>query len=278
MLIEISFFVFRVVLMSASIVLPTESSSLATETHLTTEGSSTTARRSIVRSLLTWVIYRLRILTPLIRWTLHQTQFVLLSWYRRPDDLQLVRRVYRERRPLLQPLESFNILDLARAQAELDGDMAEVGVYQGSSARLICNVKKDHQFWGFDTFSGLADVSEQDTHSGVQFFRPGHFASDYETTVRYLSEFSRVNLVKGYFPQSAGDASDRTFSFVHLDVDTYASTLASMRFFWPRLADRGIIITHDSHADGVAKAIREFAAESGARTLTSACSQVILMR
>ena len=225
-----------------------------------------------------WVIYRLRIFTPLIRCSLHQLQFVLMSWYRSPADMELMRTIYRERRPLLQPLESFNILALALAQSQLDGDMAEVGVYQGSSARMICTEKGTHHFWGFDTFSGLADVGNQDTHNGVKFFRAGHFAADYETTTAYLKEFDNVQLVKGFFPESAGCVADRKFSFVHLDVDTYGSTLASMRFFWPRLVDRGIIMTHDAHSDGVARAIAEFTAETGARAISSACSQVILTR
>jgi O-methyltransferase len=239
---------------------------------------SSQSRPSAVKLVLNWIIYRLRIFTPLIRYTLHQSQFVLMSWYRSPADMKLLRTIYRERRPLLQPLESFNILALARAQSQLDGDMAEVGVYQGSSARMICTEKGTHHFWGFDTFSGLADVGEQDTHNGVRFFRAGHFAADYETTSAYLKEFDNVQLVKGFFPESAECIADRRFSFVHLDVDTYGSTLASMRYFWPRLVDRGIIITHDGHSDGVARAIAEFTAETGARAISSACSQMILTR
>ncbi len=241
-------------------------------------GDSSSLRPSGVKVAMNWVIYRLRIFTPLIRYSLHQLQFVLMSWYRSPADMKLMRTIYRERRPLLQPLESFNILALARAQSQLDGDMAEVGVYQGSSARMICTEKGTHHFWGFDTFAGLADVGNQDTHNGVKFFRAGHFAADYETTAAYLKEFDNVQLVKGFFPESAECVADRKFSFVHLDVDTYGSTLASMRFFWPRLVDRGIIMTHDAHSDGVVRAIAEFTAETGARAISSACSQVILTR
>jgi O-methyltransferase len=167
---------------------------------------------------------------------------------------------------------------LARAQSQLDGDMAEVGVYQGSSARMICTEKGAQYFCGFDAFSGLADVGEQDTHNGVRFFRAGHFAADYETTSACLKDFANVQLVKGFFPESAECIADRKFSFVHLDVDTYGSTLASMRYFWPRLVDRAIIITHDAHSDGVTRAITEFTAETGARAISSACSQMILTR
>lgn len=239
---------------------------------------SAKSRSSTFKLALNWIICRLPIFTPLIRYILHQSQFLLMSWYRSSADMKLLRTIYRERRPLLQPLESFHILALAGAQSQLDGDMAEVGVCQGSSARMICTEKGNHHFRGFDTFSGLADVGAQDTHNGVRFFRAGHFAADYETTSAYLKEFDNVQLVKGFFPESAECIADRKFSFVHPDVDTYGSTLASMRYFWPRPGDRGIIITHGAHSDGVARAIAEFTAETGARAISSACSQMILTR
>jgi hypothetical protein len=61
-------------------------------------------------------------------------------------------------------------------------------------------------------------------------------------------------------------------------VHTYASTLESLRFFWPRLVDRGLIVTHDSHAAGVARATQEFVAETGARTIPVGVSQLMFVR
>ena len=52
---------------------------------------------------------------------------------------------------------------------------------------------------------------------------------------------------------------NRRFSFVHLDVDLYQSTLDCLNFFYPRLSLGGIIISHDyTTAEGVDLAFDEF--------------------
>ena len=228
--------------------------------------------------LLRWCIYKVPGVMSSMHWVLRRMQLALISYFRPPADAALIRQVYRECKLELQPLEAHAILTLARAQAAIDGDMAEVGMFQGGSAKLICTAKGSARFWGFDTFEGLVDVGDHDTHWGTKFFRNGTYRAAYDDVSRYLSDQSGVTLVKGYFPSSAGAATDCHFSFVHLDVDTYASTLESLRFFWPRLSDRGIIVTHDSHAEGVGRAAREFVAESGARTVAVGVSQLMFLR
>ena len=39
-------------------------------------------------------------------------------------------------------------------------------------------VKGDRTFWGFDTFAGLKDVSNEDKHWGVAFFQDGDYSAD----------------------------------------------------------------------------------------------------
>jgi hypothetical protein len=163
-------------------------------------------------------------------------------------------------------------------QSAIEGDMAEVGLYRGGSAKLICSVKGPRTFWGFDTFAGLKDVSDMDTHWGVAFFKRGDYAASRQEVAAYLAGFPQVHLIEGYFPDSAAPIVNRSFSFVHLDVDTYASTLASLQFFWPRMSPGGIVITHDSHAEGVSKAITEFAAEKNARYFPTTCSQLAFIK
>lgn len=231
-----------------------------------------------MRRISSFLIYRVPLVMPAILFFLHRVQYALLSFYKDPADVRLVRQAARERRMLLHPQEAFTLLALARMQSALEGDMAEVGVYQGASAKLICTAKGPRTFWGFDTFEGLQDVSDEDKHWGASYFKSGQFSAAQQDVSDYLAPFGNVRLVRGYFPESAGEAAERRFSFVHLDVDTYASTLASLRFFWPRLVQGGIMITHDSHAQGVAKAIAEFAAESGARSFSTTCSQLAFIR
>jgi hypothetical protein len=138
--------------------------------------------------------------------------------------------------------------------------------------------KGARRFWGFDTFTGLADVGDTDKHWGISYFRENQYAATKESVDAYLAEFPATETIAGYFPASAERVEDRLFSFVHLDVDTYRSTLESMRYFWPRLVNGGMIITHDSHAEGVANAIREFTAETDARAVPLAGSQLALLK
>ncbi len=75
----------------------------------------------------------------------------------------------------------------------------------------------------------------------------------------YLSAYPNVTFHKGLFPAETGpDVADKRFSFVNLDVDTYASTRDSLEFFYPRLMPGGILLSHDyAQAEGVRKAFEE---------------------
>jgi predicted O-methyltransferase YrrM len=70
-----------------------------------------------------------------------------------------------------------------------------------------------------------------------------------------------VALYKGLFPLTAGPVADRKFSFVHLDVDLYESTKASLEWFYPRLSPGAVVMCHDYDHSGVRKAVDEFLAD-----------------
>lgn len=232
-----------------------------------------------MRRAFNFLIYRVPLVMPALMFFLKRVQYALLSFYKEPEDVRLIRTVAREKRMLLQPLEAHTILALARMQSSLEGDLAEVGVFQGASAKLICSVKGDRTFWAFDTFEdGLQDVSDADTHGGFAFFKSGQYESSQAMVTSYLAPYPNVEIRPGYFPESAGEATDREFSFIHLDVDTHDSTLACFRYFWPRMVPGGVMLTHDAHADGVGRAIETFAAESGGRWFSTTGSQVAFVK
>jgi O-methyltransferase len=241
-------------------------------------GESPTQTPSTLRKLIGFMIYRVPLVMPVLMFVLRRMQYLQLGFYKDGIDVKMIREAAREKRMLLQPQEAHTLLALARMQALIDGDLAEVGVFQGASAKLICRVKGDRHFWGFDTFAGLSDVSSADTHWGVSFFKSGGYSADQAGVASYLVEFPNVHLVPGYFPESAGAAASHQFSFAHLDVDTYESTLASLRFFWPRLVAGGLVLIHDSHAAGVMKAIDEFRAETSARAFSTTGSQFVIVK
>lgn len=92
-------------------------------------------------------------------------------------------------------------------------------------------------------------------------FRRGEFASAPAEVQQYLGHDGIVYHVDR-FPQSADEEMrGARFSFVHLDVDLYESTLECLRFFYPRLSPGGILISHDFGADrapGVLQAFQEY--------------------
>jgi len=48
---------------------------------------------------------------------------------------------------------------------------------------------------------------------------------------------------------------------VHIDVDLFEATLASLVFFYPKMNKAGIIISHDYDEPGVRKAFDDFFAD-----------------
>jgi len=154
-----------------------------------------------------------------------------------------VNKVYSECEMLLSEQEAFNIIQLINMTSKLEGDIAEVGVYQGGSARLISKYKHlDKELYLFDTFTGLPYKSNDsgDPHVISEFKYP------FENIKKYFEYRGDVNIYQGIFPQDTGKfIKDEKFSFVHLDVDVYQSTYDSLEFFYPRMVNGGIILSHD---------------------------------
>jgi hypothetical protein len=165
----------------------------------------------------------------------------------------LIHRVRGESEMLLLDVEAYNIYSGVKRTRKIPGAIAEVGVFKGGSARLICEIKGDCELHLFDTFEGLADSSSDDQFANRQF------VSSFDSVRRYLSTFPNVHLHKGLFPATATPIENLRFSFVHLDVDTHNSTCAGLEFFYPRLNPGGLLISHDyMWVEGVRRAFDNF--------------------
>ena len=157
-----------------------------------------------------------------------------------------------------QQIEELYILHYLVTCAEsLPGDIAEVGVYRGGSAKFIATLKGNRTLHLFDSFQGMLETTQ-----GKDFYQKGDFAdTSYESVKQYLHEFPNICFYPGWFPQTAEPVKDRIFSFVHLDVDLYQSTLKALMFFYSRLVSGGFLLSHDFHSvacPGVAQAFHEF--------------------
>ncbi len=159
--------------------------------------------------------------------------------------------------------ERYNLYALAKSTSRLPGALAEVGVYRGGSAKIICRVKGDAPLYLFDTFEGMPTVNKSTDGA----FSAGDFAdTGYEDVVAYLAAFPNLHFYKGFFPDSAvgKEPEQQQFRFVHLDLDIFESTLQALAFFYPRMVRGGVILSHDynqCYAPGVKKAFHEFFAD-----------------
>ena len=137
------------------------------------------------------------------------------------------------------------------------GDIAEVGVYQGSTAKVICEAKGDKTFHLCDTFEGLPEP----TGAAEKYVeKKGRFACSIESIQKYLKDYKQIEFHKGFCPESVRGVLDNTkFCFVHLDVDLYQSTKECLEYFFPRLIPGGVVLSHDySILAGVKQAFTEF--------------------
>jgi O-methyltransferase len=178
---------------------------------------------------------------------------------RKEDDAcELIRTVFRDNRSLMTTYEMWMIYSIARGQAKVPGAYAEVGVFKGASAKIICELKGDKNLHLFDTFEGLPESSEFDR--GVH--KKGQYAASLESVQDYLKGYKNVYWYKGLFPDSAVNVPDDKFAFAHFDVDLYEGTKACLEYFYPRMVPGGIMITHDYDIlAGVMKAFKEFVAD-----------------
>jgi O-methyltransferase len=195
---------------------------------------------------------------------------------RRKEFAKNLRKIRKETDLLLEDIEAYHIYMAVRTTQKVPGDIAEVGVYRGGSAKIICSAKGDKALHLFDTFEGLPKVDDIDM---VWPFYEGKFAASFDGVQDYLKEDEKVFFYKGIFPATSDPVKDKMFSLVNLDVDCYESTKQSLEFFYPRMSRGGIIISHDYiTAPGVKKAFDDFFEGKTEPVLETAGSQCLVVK
>ena len=143
------------------------------------------------------------------------------------------------------------------------GAFAEIGVYQGRTAKLIHHYAPERRLYLFDTFEGFTQrsaVAEAESTG----FRVGaaEFSDTSLARVKgYIQQQNdNVSYHQGYFPESIPpQLRTERFAFVHLDADLYAPIRSGLEFFYPRLPAGGVLLVHDYNAwIGSRTAVDEF--------------------
>jgi hypothetical protein len=202
------------------------------------------------------ILEKLRFITPSLVHRLFQIEDNTIIMDKRFMEVWWL--LVREGRTNLSIREAYNIHFYLSCALPLGGNIAELGVYKGGGAKLIGGFKSDLPLHLFDTFEGMpATNSVDDLHKEDDF-------SDIalENVQSYLKNYSKCYFHKGFFPDTTQNLPENIeFCFVHLDVNIYESTLAGLKYFYPRLKEGGVIISHDFNSiscPGVRKAFDEY--------------------
>jgi len=148
---------------------------------------------------------------------------------------------------------------------DIDGQIAEVGAFQGGNALCALNFMTKltpKKFYIFDSFEGFPELSKFDP----QNFKKGHY--NIKTTFQEIRNtfllFPEARVIKGFVPSTFNKITkDEKFSLVFYDCDLYQPALDTFEFFWDKIVPGGYLLIHDYETEeggfaGVKKATDEF--------------------
>jgi O-methyltransferase len=151
-------------------------------------------------------------------------------------------------------------------ERNVDGAVAELGVYQGELAAEINRLFPDRKIYLFDTFEGFDErdikIEKENQFSYAQI---GKFNNtNINMVYKRLPHKEQAIFKKGYFPETTSGLNLR-FALVSLDADLYQPIYEGLKFFYPLMNSGGYIIIHDYNNNqfkGVKMAVKQFCSEN----------------
>ena len=195
--------------------------------------------------------------------------------------------------PLRRMLRFYELVRQLDAALPLTGDIAECGCFRGMSSFLLCTYirRSDPAFDGtgyhiFDSFQGLGQPSMDDEipvdHTDAKrlskMSRQGAFAASLDTVKHSLTRFPGIEYHPGWIPLTFQGLAEKTYRFVHVDVDHYDPTWACLEYFYPRLVSGGVLVSDDYSWPGARKAIDEFCSEQALEFTVTEYQQAVLRK
>ena len=142
------------------------------------------------------------------------------------------------------------------------GDLVELGVYKGFTAKLIHYYLPERMLFLFDTYGGFVETDLAIERSRTGHSIQSHFKSaGVKDVISFIKpKNNNVIPVEGVFPGSIPEnLGERIFSFIHIDMDLFEPTIAALNYFYPRMSRGGYIVIHDYNTwSGAHEAVDEF--------------------
>ena len=156
----------------------------------------------------------------------------------------------------------------------LNGDLVECGIYNGSTLSFIGKISDElnisKKIWGYDTFDGFIPDTitkyDTDVKTGKQIvYNKDDIFFSLEQVVKNIksndNNFDKYTLIKGDVLKTLDDENNlpEKISFLRLDTDIYATTKKQLEILYPKLVSGGILHIDDyGWCPGVRKAVDEY--------------------
>ena len=162
----------------------------------------------------------------------------------------------------------------------IEGDFVECGVWRGGSSMMIALTLnslqvKNRQIFLYDTFEGMSEPTENDVD-----FRGGNADSllkqnvqDKQNSMWCLADLQDVQnnmkltnypiqyikFVQGKVEDTIPQTISENIALLRLDTDWYESTAHELKYLYPKLLTKGVLIIDDyGHWEGCRKAVDEY--------------------
>lgn len=144
----------------------------------------------------------------------------------------------------------------------LAGDVLQLGVYKGGSAKVLLRYSTAKRFDFCDTFTGLPEDDADGAH------KRGEFGDTSAATVQAFLNDRRAHLSVGRFPEVVPD--ETRYRLAYFDGDLYQSLVSFLDYVIPRMVPGGVMVFDDYgwwKTPGVARGLHErFPAEKILKT------------
>lgn len=153
-----------------------------------------------------------------------------------------------------------HLLHYMLVSESLDGDVVEMGVYDGGTAMLM-SLLTTKDVYLYDSFQGFPAKDTKGKESNG--FVPFKFAITKDLVLeKYLKyDIKKPIIVSSYFHKLKKSDFPKKIAFAHLDSDIYQSMYDSLKLVYPLVSSGGFILIDDYLTlkwEGTTRAVEEF--------------------
>jgi len=171
---------------------------------------------------------------------------------------------------MIRMLDYADNLELCELFQSVKGDVVECGVWRGGMSAGISEILgKERNYYLFDSFEGLPEVTEQDGLEAKQWQEDktsDRYFDNCKAEINFAKKAMEIagcktsHFEKGWFNDTL-PGFDKTshIAVLRLDGDWYDSTMCCLTYLFPKVVSGGIIIIDDYYTwDGCSKAVHDY--------------------